>query len=281
MAPTESALGIIAGKGAYPLELAESARAQGVTRIVAVAFRGETNKAINNLCDEVVWLYVGQLKPFMEAFRSFGVPVAVMAGQITPSDLFLTRLDKEMRALLAALPRKNADTIFSAIGDELDKVGVKLGNAAAYMESRVPQEAGVLTERVPEEQEWDDIRQGLELARTSAALKAGQSVAIKKGTVIAVEAFEGTDQMIERAGKVGKAGCVIVKVAQPNHDMRFDIPVVGLRTIRKMARARATCLAIEAGNAILLEKDAVLAEAERCGIAVVVVDPTKDLKEFP
>lgn len=270
MTDVPSSLGMIAGRGAYPLELAESARLQGVTRIEAVAFVGETGKKINELCDKVVWIRVGELTPFLDAFKEFDTTRAVMAGQIRPSNLFLTRIDKAMRELLASLPRKNADTIFSAIGNELEKIGVELIDAGQFMESRMP-EAGVLTDRGPGDEEWADIRQGVELAKLTAHFKAGQSVAIKRGTVIAVEGFEGTDRMIKRAGKVGGPECTIVKVAQPEHDMRFDIPVVGLRTMRSMRKAKARCLAIEAGKAVLLEKDAVLAEAKRLGIVIVVL----------
>jgi DUF1009 family protein len=265
-------LGIIAGKGAYPIELAESARAQGVGRIVAVAFRGETSRLIERVADEVRWVYVGQLAPFLDAFRHFGVSEAVMAGQITPSNLFLTRIDKPMRALLSRLPRRNADTIFGAIGEELAAVGVCLAEASRYMESRMPV-AGILTSRAPGEEELADIRQGLELARASARLQAGQSVVIKRGTVIAVEAFEGTDRMIRRAGKVGGRDGTVVKVAREGHDMRFDIPVVGLRTLASMRRARCRCLALEAGRAIVLEREKVVAEANRLGIAIAVVGP--------
>ena len=265
-----SSLGIIAGRGAYPLELAESARLQGIGRIVAVAFRGETHKKIEALCDEVTWIRVGELGPFLEAFSGFGVDRAVMAGQIRPSNLFLTHIDKPMRTLLASLPRKNADSIFSAIGDELGKIGITLGNAAEFMESRMP-EAGVLSQRQPSEQERSDVHQGVELAKLVAHFKAGQAVAIKNGTVIAVEGFEGTDPMIKRAGNVGGKGCVIVKVAQPEHDMRFDIPVVGLRTIGSMKKAKATVLALEEGKAILLEREEVLRAANVLGMCILVL----------
>ncbi|MDA3874718.1 MAG: DUF1009 domain-containing protein, partial [Kiritimatiellae bacterium] len=135
---------IIAGKGAYPIELARSARSQGVKRVVAVAFRGETRKAIEQVADEVRWMYVGQLEAFRQAFREFGISQAVMAGQITPSNLFNARLDKAMRELLKSLPRKNADTIFGAVGDELAALNVTLLPACQFMESNLVR-AGVLT----------------------------------------------------------------------------------------------------------------------------------------
>ena len=268
-APVES-LGLIAGKGAYPLELAESARAQGVKRLFAVAFKHETDKAINRLCDEVRWMYVGQLAAFVEAFRGSGVRAAVMAGQITPSHLFSLRLDAPMRALLAALPRRNADTIFGAIGDELRKVGVELRPASLFMESRMPG-PGVLTARTPTPEERADLDFGFRLAKVSSENHIGQTVVVRRGTVMAVEAFEGTDAAIRRAGKLAGKGCVVVKVAMPGHDMRWDIPVVGLRTLESLRKAGATCLGVEAHRAILLQRSEVVAEADRRGIAIEVL----------
>lgn len=266
------AIGLIAGKGVYPLELARGARKSGVERICAVAFRGETSREIEEVADQVVWIRVGQLGPFLEAFRSFGVSRAAMAGQITPSNLFHARLDKPMRALLHGLSRRNADTIFGAVGDELARVGVELLPASDFMEhARV--EPGVWAGE-PDDREWADIRQGLELAKVCAEQQAGQAVAIREGTVIAVEGFEGTDQMILRAGKVGGPGCVVVKVARRFHDRRWDIPVVGTRTIRKLCKARCACLALEAGNAILLEKEEVIRLAREAGIHLVVMERT-------
>lgn len=265
------ALGLIAGKGAYPLELARNARAQGVDRICAVAFRGETSKNIETVADEVEWMRVGQLDPFLRAFREFGVDRAVMAGQITPSNLFSARLDKPMRDLLGRLPRKNADSIFGAVGEELAAIGVELLPASDFMESaRV--EAGVLTGE-PSDRDGADIQQGMELAKACARLQAGQSVAVKQGTVIAVEGFEGTDKMIQRAGRVGGEGCVVVKVAQQLHDMRWDIPVVGTRTVRNLRKAKCRGLALEAGKAILLQREKVLDLMRDAGMFLLVLEP--------
>lgn len=262
---------IIAGKGAYPIELARSARSQGVKRVVAVAFRGETRKEIEQVADEVRWIYVGQLEPFRQAFLEFSISQAVMAGQITPSNLFNARLDKSMRDLLKSLPRKNADTIFGAVGDELAALKVTLLPACQFMESNLVR-AGVLTRSGASVEQEADIRQGVELAKCCSKLQAGQSVAIKQGTVIAVEGFEGTDEMIARAGKVGGEGCVIVKVAQVNHDKRWDIPVVGLNTIKHLRKAKCGCLALEADNVILLEKKEVIAAAESAGICLLALE---------
>jgi hypothetical protein len=267
-----SELVLIAGKGAYPIECARSARTQGVERLVAVAFKGETDKEIEDVVDDVTWMHVGELKSFRDAFKSYNISDAVMAGQIAPSNLFNARLDKAMRELLATLPRKNADTIFGAIGDDLKSRGVKLLPAHEFMKANLVT-SGVLTQREPTPEQAADIQQGLELAKCCSQLQAGQSVAIKQGTVIAVEGFEGTDKMIQRAGKVGGDGCVIVKVAQQKHDMRWDIPVVGLITLKQLKKAKCSCLAMEAGKVIILEKDKVVEAADASGICLVVLEP--------
>jgi len=263
-------LAVIAGKGTYPLEVIRGARAGGVSRVSAVAFKGESSREIESLVDEIRWMHVGQLSPFLEALKDFQVGHAVMAGQITPSNLFTARLDKAMREMLSSLPRRNADTIFGAIGQRLEDMGIELLPASEFMDACLAEEGtwtGTLTE-----QDEADIRQGLELAKRCAELKAGQSVAIREGTVIAVEGFEGTDRMIERAGKVGGAGCVVVKVAQPGHDMRWDIPVIGTRTIRKLRKAGCRGLAMEAGRAIVLEKEEVIRQAEAAGVFLKVLE---------
>jgi DUF1009 family protein len=265
------ALGLIAGRGAYPLELAESARVAGVRRLFAVAFRGETERRIERLVDEVRWIHVGQLGAFLEHFRASGVTQAVMAGQIAPRNLFLVRFDAPLRALLARLPRRNADTIFGAIGEELAKIGITLRPASLFMESRLPV-PGLLTRRAPDAQERADLALALSTARACAALQIGQTVVVKQGTILAVEAFEGTDPAIRRAGQLarGQAGSVVAKARRPGHDMRFDIPVVGLRTLDSLRKARCTALGLEAGGCILLEREAVIREADRLGLAIEV-----------
>lgn len=265
------ALGIIAGKGAYPRELAASARAQGVERLFAVAFKRETDPVIETLVDEVVWMYVGQLGPFLDAFKQSGVRQAVMAGQISPGNLFNVRFDKPMRELLARLPAKNADTIFGALGDELAQVGVSLTDASLFMEACMPV-AGALTRRAFTDQEREDVALGIAVARTTTALNIGQTVVIKEGVILAVEAFEGTDAAIKRAGSLGGPGAAVIKMAGRGHDMRFDIPVIGTRTLRSMKKAGATALAIEAGRTILLEREQVFAQADALGIAIEAME---------
>ncbi len=264
-------LGLIAGNGAYPRLLADSAKKQGVRRVFAVAFKGETDRAIERSADEVVWLRLGQLEAMLEAFRNSGVKQAVMAGQITPTHLFTLRLDRRALSLLTKLRERNAETIFGAIANELKSVGVELMPASLFMEYAMP-EAGVLSARPPTDREKADIEIGLQVAKMTSGLDIGQTVVIKEGTILAVEAFEGTDVAIARAGKLGGPGAVIVKVAKRGHDMRFDIPVVGLHTMKALRRIKAAALAVEAHRTILLEREKIIAEANRLGLSLVAVD---------
>ena len=275
MSDNESSLGIIAGKGAYPLELAASARAQGVQRLVAVAFRKETRPAIASMVDAVTWLKVGQLQAMLDAFKALGVNQVVMAGQITPTHLFRLRPDRKAISLLLGLKERNAHTIFGAIADELAALGITLRPASLFMERALAVE-GVLTARGPTEREAADIAHGLGVARATSALEIGQTVVLKEGTILAVEAFEGTDRTIRRGGKLGGSGAVAVKVAKPGHDMRFDIPVIGLRTIRALRRAEVSALAIQAGRCIVLEREQVIALADNGDIAIVAVTENEE-----
>lgn len=269
MDPIEK-LGLIAGRGAYPLLLAESAKQQGIRRLVAVAFRGETERAIERLADEVRWLNVGQLTAMLDFFRASGVTRAVMAGQIAPRNLFRVRPDGRALALLARLKIRNADTIFGAIADELKTAGVELMPASLFMESAMPA-PGLLTRRAPTPEEQADVELGCRAAKATSGLDIGQTVVVKRGTILAVEAFEGTDETILRAGRLGGEGAVVVKAAKRGHDMRFDIPVVGLRTLKALKKIGAAVLAVEAGRTILLERERVVAAADKLDLALLAV----------
>jgi len=263
-------LTIIAGKGAYPRLLAASARAQGVGRIQVLAFRGETRADIQRLADRVRWVTVGRLAEFKAALRELGDADAVMAGQITPTALFRARPDRPMLELVAGLARRNAHTLFGAIGEVISAEGMTLRPASLFMESAMP-DPGPLSRRIPDEREEADIALGLEVAKMTSGIEVGQTVVVKEGTILAVEAFEGTDHTIRRAGKLGGPGGVVVKVAKRGHDMRFDIPVIGMRTLRVLRKARISAVALEARRTILLEKERVLQEADRLGLAVIAV----------
>ena len=271
-------LGVIAGRGTYPWQLARSAHAQGVKRVVAFAFRRETEWAIEKYADEVVWLHLGSLGALLDAVKARGIQKIVMAGQIKPTRLFSLRLDAKALAILRTLKTKNAHTIFGAVGDELKAIGAELLPAYRFMETEMPA-AGVLGARAPDERDRADVARGARGAKGTRGLEIGQTVAVKDGTVLAVEGFEGTDQTILRAGKLGGAGGVVVKVAKLGHDMRFDIPIVGERTFKMLKKAKASCLAVEAGRTILLAREKLVAEADRLGIAFVAFDSEAAGKE--
>lgn len=264
------AIGIIAGRGAYPLMLAESARQQGVQRLVAIAFRKETRPEIEALVDEVHWIRLGQYGHMLNELEQSGVKHAVMAGQITPTHLFRVRFDAKLIALLKKLRTRNAETIFGAVAADMQEIGVELTAASLFMETHMP-EAGLLSRRAPTEREAADIELGFKIAKTTSALDIGQTVVVREGTVLAVEAFEGTDDTIRRAGRLSKSGSVVVKVAKPGHDMRFDIPVIGLHTMKVLRKAKASALALEAGRAIILEREQVIEQANAMGLCLTVV----------
>ncbi len=264
---TPEKLGIIAGRGVYPRILAESARKQGVTAIFAIAFKRETDSSIERVSDKVKWLPLGQLEAMLNALRESGVKQVVMAGQITPTHLFRLRPDRKMLALLGKLRLRNAETMFGAVGDELKAMGIDLLPAYLFMESTMP-EPGLLGVRAPTEVELDDIELGFKVAKLTSGLEVGQTVVVKQGTILAVEAFEGTDETILRAGRLGGPGTVVVKVAKQGHDMRFDIPVVGERTMKILKKIKAAALAVEARKTILLDREKLVEQANRMDLCL-------------
>ncbi|MEI8350846.1 MAG: UDP-2,3-diacylglucosamine diphosphatase LpxI [bacterium] len=269
--PGLTEIGLLAGKGDYPLQLARSARDQGIRRIFAIAFRHETDRAITRVADEVQWLYLGQFGAVRDALVSRGIKVAVMAGQITPTHLFSLRFDRFTLEVFSRLKERNAHTIYGAACDELKAVGVDLLPASLFMASAMPA-AGLIGGRPPTEAELADIRFGLKVAKITSGIEIGQTVVVKNGTVLAVEAFEGTDETILRGGRLGKGGAVVVKVAKKNHDMRFDIPIVGRRTLKVLRKSKTAVLAVEARRTILLERDLLIAEANRLGISLMAME---------
>jgi UDP-2,3-diacylglucosamine hydrolase len=267
-------LGVIAGLGTYPWQLARSAHAQGVKRVVAFAFKRETEWAIEKYADEVVWLQLGQLGALIDAVKAKGVSKIVMAGQIKPTRLFSLRLDAKALSILRQLRTRNAHTIFGAIADELKAAGAELMPAYCFMETEMPA-AGTLGSRAPTEREQADLRLGAQVAKVTSGLEVGQTVVVKEGTILAVEGFEGTDETILRAGRLGGAGTVVVKVAKRGHDLRFDIPIIGSRTFKMLKKAKVSCLAVEAKRTILLEREKLVAAADRLGIAFVAFDASQ------
>ena|SRR3984957_12162891 len=249
-------LGIIAGNRSLPLIFARQARALGVKRLVAVAFDGETDPAFASLVDEIVWLKVGQLSKMISAFTSRNVRQCVMVGQIAPKNLFNLRPDLRAVSLLFKIKERNAHTIFGAIADELKKDGVELIEAIPWLEPLMPAIGFSLGPKLSADQQ-EDVAFGFRIAKEVSRLEIGQTVVVKNGTVLAVEGFEGTDKCLARGGELaGKDGdAVAVKVAREKHDLRFDIPCIGPKTLETCANAGIAVLALESGKTLVLEQD--------------------------
>ena len=262
------ALGIIAGSSVYPLLLADAARVAGVKKIVVAAFTNETSTDITNRADEIEWLRVGQLGRLLNFFRSANVRHAIMAGQIAPGNLFNLRPDIKAMLLLARLKTRNAESIFSAIGDQLAGIGVELLPATTFLEHLLAPNEHIAGPKLKEREEAD-VAFGFELAKQLSALHVGQTVVVKNGTVLAVEAFEGTNETIRRGGALGRKNAIVIKVTKPDQDMRFDVPVIGPETLRVAAEAKVRAICVEAHRTLLLERAALIAAAEREKMSIV------------
>lgn len=268
MVSTPDTLGIIAGNGAYPRLLADSARKAGVKRILAVAFEGETDASLAQHVDQIEWLRVGQLSRLLKFFQDHGIGHAIMAGQIAPKNLFHLRPDWKALLLLATLKQRNAETIFAAIADELTKVGATLLPATSFLEDYLAP-VGLFAGPKLSRREEEDVDFGWKIAKETAGVDIGQTIVVKNGTVVAVEAFEGTNEAIKRGGNLARKGAIVIKVAKPNQDMRFDVPVIGPETLRIAAEAKIRVIAVEAGRTLLLEKELLCAEAVGSKISLI------------
>lgn len=256
--PALSAIGLIAGGLSLPIELVKLLRDAGASNIVVVAFDGETDPEIESLADKVTWIKVGQLSKMIRFFKQHDVSQCIMAGRIAPKNLFDVRPDLRAASLLFRLKEKNAHTIFGGIGDELKKDGIELIEAVPWLQPLMPGENFSIGKPMKSPQQ-EDASFGFRIAKEVSRLEIGQSVVVKEGTVLAVEGFEGTDACLKRGGELAgkKGGAIGVKVAKPNHDMRFDIPCIGLQTIENCINHQFRALAFEAGSIILLEKEAI------------------------
>ena len=276
-------LGLIAGNGRFPFLLLEAARAQGLSVVVA-AIREEADPEIDPRAAAdsgitVHWLSLGELSRLIEIFRGAGVEKAVMAGQVKHKQIFSSiRPDWRLAKLLLNLRTRSTDVLLGAVAKVLGDEGIELISSTAFLEPLLAGE-GVLTERAPDDDEQKNIGYGLQVAGALAGFDIGQTVVVAAQACIAVEAMEGTDATIDRAGLLmrsleGDASTLerrltVIKVAKPNQDMRFDVPVIGVATIEAMIGAGATCLSVEAGRTLLFDRDALLRRAAEAGIAVV------------
>ena len=276
-------LGLIAGNGRFPFLLLEAARATGL-RVVVAAIKEETEPEMDErarLDDgvSVHWMSLGELSRLIEMFKREGVTRAVMAGQVKHKQIFSSiRPDWRLAKLLLNLRTRNTDMLLGAVAKVLEDEGIVLMSSTAFLEPMLAP-VGVLTERGPDETERGDIEYGLKVARGIAGFDLGQTVVIAAGACVAVEAMEGTDATIARAGEIFRTlgeeastlerRLTVVKVAKPNQDMRFDVPVVGVPTIAAMRAAGATCLCVEAGRTLLFDREAMVAAANEAGVVIV------------
>ena len=266
-------LGVIAGNGRFPFLVLDAARALGhEVTIVAVKEEAEADladAAARQPGTDLHWVSLGQLGKCISLLKAAGVTQAVMAGQVKHVKIFSGIMpDLTLLSVLTRLRSKNTDALISAVADVMRDHGIELMNSTALLTPLLAPE-GVLTSRTPSDDEQRDISFGYRIADAIAALDIGQSIAVKDSAVVAVEAMEGTDEMIGRAGRLAGPGARIVKVAKPNQDMRFDVPVIGVATVEAMAAAGATALSIDAGRTLVFDRAALAAAADRAGIAIV------------
>ena len=272
-------LGLIAGNGKFPFLVLDAARAQGYEVVVA-AIKEETFPEIESAgATAVHWLSLGELSKLIETFQREGIRRAIMAGQVKHKQIFSSiRPDWRLAKLLLSLTSRNTDSLLGAVAKVLADEGITLEKSTWLLEPLMVK-AGVLTKRAPTEQELKNIAYGRAVARELAQHDIGQTVVIAESACVSVEAMEGTDATIERAGQIMRSlhgdastlsrALTVVKIAKPNQDMRFDVPVIGVRTIETMHAAGASCLAVDAGKCLLLDGDKVIEAANAAGIAIV------------
>ena len=260
-------LGLIAGNGRFPFLVAQAGRRAG-RRVVAVAIREEAFPEIEGEVDECHWISLGQLGRAIETLRAAGVHEAVMAGQVKHRQIFSGIVpDLALMGVLARLAFKNTDSLIGGVADAFGRAGITLLASTALLADQMAT-PGAMTRRTPSAGERRDIEYGVEVARLIAGRDLGQSVVVKDRAAVALEAMEGTDEVIRRAGRLAGPGGVVVKVAKPRQDMRFDVPVVGIGTLEAMGEAGAAVLAIEAGRTLMLDRAEFLARAEAAEIVV-------------
>lgn len=264
--------GLIAGNGKFPFLVVEGARRAGA-EVSVVAIKEETDPSIERVAERVEWIGIGQLGKMIRFFKREGVRQAIMAGQVKHVQIFSGAIpDVRMLKMLMRLPRRNTDALIGAVANELADEGIELIDSTYFLQDQLPRE-GVLTRREPSKDERADIEYGLEVAREIARLDLGQTIVVRSRACVAIEAMEGTDACIRRAGELARGRLTVVKVAKPDQDMRFDVPVTGPPTIRTMIEAGATCLCLTAGKTLMFDREEMLALAEKNRVAVVAVNP--------
>ncbi|PYS44440.1 MAG: DUF1009 domain-containing protein [Acidobacteria bacterium] len=260
-------LGLIAGNGKFPFLVLEGARKAGAEVAVA-AIREETDPEIERAAESVTWVGLGQLGKMLRFFKNEGVEKAIMAGQVKHVQIFSGAIpDVRMLKMLLRLPKRNTDALIGAVADELAAEGIELIDSTFFLKDQLPQ-TGILTKRAPDERERGDIEYGLEIAREIARLDLGQTIVIRDRACVAIEAMEGTDAVIRRAAELVRGRLTVVKIAKPDQDMRFDVPVVGVPTIESMVASGATCLCVTAGKTLIFDRQEMIALANKSKIAI-------------
>lgn len=261
-------IGIIAGGGKFPLMAAESARKQGF-RVIAVAHKGDTDPTLADSVDNITWIKLGQLGKLINAFKKNHVKKALMAGTITKSHMFgKARPDIKALSLISKLAFLHDDGILRAVAEELSKEGIEIVSATQYLPELLAPK-GCLTKRRLHRKEEEDIKFGWKVAKELGRLDVGQCVVIRDKTVLALEAIDGTNETITRGGKIAGKDAVIVKVSKPGQDLRFDVPSVGIETIKVMNSVKASVLAVEAGKTLIFNKAEMIERADKAGISIV------------
>ncbi len=269
-------IGLIAGNGNFPIAFARAAKEKGL-QVIAVAHEGETMPELAQWVDGIFWIKVGQLGKLIGILKEQQVADVLMAGGIKKTRLFEGGMpDLRAMALLAKMIHKKDDSILRAIARELESEGITVRESTLYLDTIVAK-PGVMTKRKPSKDEKRDIEFGWQMAKEIGRLDIGQTVVVKDQAVLAVEAIEGTDEAIRRGGGLCGKDAVVVKICKPHQDLRFDLPAVGAMTVQSMKSVKASCLAVESGKTIMIERDDLIRDADEAGIAIVAISGPEDL----
>jgi hypothetical protein len=268
MLENNETIGLIAGGGQFPLMVAEAARKQN-SNVVAVAHIGETDPSLADKVDEIVWIKLGQLGQLIKALKKKGIQKALMAGSINKKRMFENvRPDLKGLTIISKLAVFHDDDILGAVAGELAKEGIELISSTSHLPELLTP-AKCFTKKKPSKAEKDDILFGWEIAKELGRLDIGQCVVVRRKTVLALEAMDGTDETILRGGKLAREKAVVVKVSKPKQDLRFDLPSVGFRTVKVMSDVKASVLAVEAGKTLMFDRSEMISYADREGICII------------
>jgi DUF1009 family protein len=261
-------LGLIAGNGQFPFLVIEGAHRAGA-QVAVAAIREETDPSIEKIADRLTWVGIGQLGKMLKFFKNEGVDKAIMAGQVKHVQIFSNAIpDVRMLKMLLRLPKRNTDALIGAVANELASEGIELIDSTHFLKDQLPG-VGTLTRRAPDDRERSDIEYGLQVAHEIARLDLGQTIVVRDRACVAIEAMEGTDAVIRRAGDLVRGRLTVIKTAKPDQDMRFDVPVVGVPTVETMVSAGATCLCLTAGQTLIFDQQSMIDLANKKKISVV------------